>query len=226
MKHAVFLFLLLVTSSSIAQSDKFSLGVLSGYDFYSKSTHGWNVSACGQFKFNEGSKWYHEYGISYSEREYNLSGDVVLDTSETSYYQMLSFGNQSAEEYRKENFLRFQGGLGRTVLENERQKLSVGMNLGISWKMRKKGHGQYVNLHYTFTDTTSTVSYSRILAYSYNSTKPELNSLLEFLPYINYNVKINDVLSFNTRLTGLYPLIQDWLRKPQAQLNVGLYYSF
>lgn len=227
MKHAAILFLLFITSDSFAQSDKFSLGVQSGYDFYSKSTHGWNVGAFGQFRFNEGSKWYHEYGISYSEREYNHSGEVVLDTNGMNDLQMVPFGYiNPVEDYRKDKFLRFQTGVGRTVLENERQKLSVGMDLAISWKMSTKGHGQYVNVQYDFTDTTTTVTGARVLPYSFNSTKPQLNSLVEFLPYVNYNVKINDALSFNSRLSALYPIVTNLLRTPQAQLNVGLYYSF
>jgi hypothetical protein len=224
-----------MSTSCFAQESTKSLEIQSGYDFYSTQEHGWNIGILGQFKFNESSRWYHEYGINYSQVEYNYGGDEVLNIED---YQedpssnfSPSYGSMpSIMFYRKKNIARFHGGVGVVVLEKERQKISVGWDMAASLLIVEKENGEVVVYEYDYPGTNYAYLGSHIETYFIESRKVKAYRI-ELLPYFNYSARISERFWFKTRCSFFVPIEFSDLPSTlsegvHVQFNLGLNYEF
>jgi hypothetical protein len=222
------LLLILVSSSCLAQENTKSLGVETGYDNYTLGEHGWNVGILGQFKFKEGSSWYHEYGVSYSVMEFNHNGEVVLDVND--YEEPLSSGLSGGGFpnviiYKRRSDLRVQVGIGYTLFERGDHKLSTGWNLSTSLILKERYNGEVIYSEFEYTDTSQTFVGNKHVTYSYNYPS-RWDYYVEFLPYLNYNLQISVRFSLKTRFRIFLPIIRNYRSGFHSQLNIGLNYEF
>ncbi|NVK65046.1 MAG: hypothetical protein HWE22_10695 [Flavobacteriales bacterium] len=220
MKYLIF-FLAISPYFTTAQDLQSAFNLSGGAELHESQTHAWNVELSYQNRISNTKRFWTEFGVNYSIREYKGDSDYKLDTStlgsQVSYgpIDYPEYTRFQSTHYSRSTFLRFQAGVNFTIVDQEKFKVSAGVNLVSQLLLNHKEHGQRVYI--PFSDTLAAID----LHYYVDSSTKEVTLAVQ--PHLNASYLLLDDLWLTARVSS-YDKLFDRENVLRAQMNLGLRY--
>ena len=226
MKIALLLFTIFPFLSS-AQNLANAISVSVGAEYHNLNTHAWDAEVTYNRRFGKSNRFWSEFGVNYSILEYKGDSGITLDTNNNQpafgsiYYP--SYIRREAIHYSRTSALRLQAGINYTLIDEEKFRLSTGLNFVNQLLMRQREHGQRVYIPTEGADTLSVVYYNYFSEQNFASTANAITVILQ--PHVDVAIQLTDKLWFTSRIAYYWKVLPT-VRHSRAQLNLGVRYEW
>ena len=226
-----FLILFIATTPyfSIAQNTGSALNLSGGGEYQKANSHSWNIELSYQDRIANSERFWSEFGVNFNVLEYKGDPTYRLDTINTTVNTLFlpfivqDYFLHEAVHYSRNSSLRFQVGANFNFIEQEKLKVSVGLNFVTQLRISHKRHGQrlYLPIPGMSGDTLDVINTAFSSTFPLNRNVNQIDLYLQ--PHVDLSYLIGDNLALTSRLAYYRQVLNDDKR---VQLNAGVRYYF